>query len=307
MSVSNVSMNAQGSRPQRKQPSNMPYVLTSMGVGAIGGGAYGYFKNNLVNKEGFYTDEFLSRVAQDFVKGDNEQSKQIKSMSDKFSQIFNKDGIDLKLTSTQKKFLDSLDPGIKDVISSMLNIPEIDETTVRTFIKDNADLLSIKVESGKNLDDAVTKYITERPKKLLNSRIFPEIKEDNFFKNLISEYNSASVDIRVPKKNSLHALRMAIFEDLQNAYEPVLEEIEKHKDIEWLSEHIDTFFDRKIKKFKQITEDMPKNIVDSLKKAAKEVNSTSVKLKNAAFLGGISLLAMGAVSSIIAMVTNKKS
>ncbi|MFR1672767.1 MAG: hypothetical protein ACLSWI_07495 [Candidatus Gastranaerophilaceae bacterium] len=296
MSVSNVSMNAQGSRPQRKQPSNMPYVLTSMGVGAIGGGAYGYFKNNLVNKEGFYTDEFLSKTASGFV----EQDKLAKEQMQKALKEF----IDLK------------------PVDEAINIKpsKVSHKQIKNYLFNNAEMLNIIPAEGETLKQAVERYMRDRPKEILNSHAMNEnvrdfmtkghldkTVDDIYLNGISKQVTRKGNTFRAPLGNDTSLLMKAIEEDLHKSVYFTREQAASHLDPEWISKFIDNVFDKKTKKFKAVSEEAPKELMDFIKKCAKEVNSTSVKLKNAAFLGGISLLAMGAVSSIIAMVTNKKS
>lgn len=47
--------------------------------------------------------------------------------------------------------------------------------------------------------------------------------------------------------------------------------------------------------------------MDAVKKAAKEVNSTSAKFKNAAIFGGLAALVAGTAASISSMFLNKNS
>lgn len=293
---------------QQKKNNTLGMIAAGSGLGLVGGGAYGYTRNLLVNKDGFYTDQFVARVAKGFEKQDEEFKKALADTCNEFDDLFFNNQQEVKLTAAQKKTLSTFDPEVQKKIMEELSIPVLDETKVTEFIKKHADQLGINPSSGETIDIAVKKYIDEQPRRFLNRQIMEDENIDTFFKNVISNIiDKDDIAVRIPKDDSFQALRAVINKDLSLNHYYLRQSIESHKDFDCVSQYMDNFFNRSAKKFKEVSESIPKDAMDAVKKAAKEVNSTSAKFKNAAIFGGLAALVAGTAASISSMFLNKNS
>lgn len=293
MSVNNVSLNSVPQQ-QRKQ-SNAPFVLTSAGVGALGGGAYGYMQNNLVNKEGFYTDEFLSRTASEFTNQDKVLHQQLNNAADEFSVL-------------------------KNIEKNSSSSGKLTHKEIKNYLMKNAEVLGITPENGETLNSAVNRYMRERPQELLNSDIYKS-SNDSFLLNgfhkekankMFYEFNTNEFTrngktYRAPAHNNTSILMDAVESDLTKSFSNVRNQLADHLNKDWITNLTDCVFDRQSKKFRAVSQDAPQELMDIIKKCAKEVNSTGAKLKNAAILGGIAAIALGATSYVMSVFTGKKS
>lgn len=308
MPINGVQANNNVQQNRRKRNNALGTVAAGGALGLAGGGAYGYTRNLLVNKDGFYTDQFVARVAKDFEKGDKEAYAAIKAAGEEFDNLFYSNQKEVKLTAAQKKQLAALDADVQKYIIEELSIPDLDETKITEFIKKHAEKIGISPKEGQSLDDAVKIYMQERPKYFLNRPIMEDENVDKLFKSVISKITGKGEKaVVVPRDNKYHALRAVIDQDLGLQQYSLMQTIEVHKDFDWVSKYMDNFFDRAGKKFKKAGDDIPKDMVDAFKKAAKEINTTSAKLKNAAIFGGLAALVAGAAASVSSMFINKNS
>lgn len=294
---------------QQKKNNTLGMIAAGSGLGLVGGGAYGYTRNLLVNKDGFYTDQFVARVAKGFEKQDEEFKKALADTCNEFDDLFFNNQQEVKLTAAQKKTLStSFNEDTQKFILAELSIPDLDETKITEFLKKHAEMLEINPSSGETIDVAVKRYIDEQPRCFLNRPIWQDENVDTFLKSVISKVSGkGDKAVRVPKDNSFHAIRAVINIHLGLQQDNLRQIIGIHNDFDCVSQYMDDFFDRSAKKFKEVSESIPKDAMDAVKKAAKEVNSTSAKFKNAAMFGGLAALVAGTAASISSIFINKNS
>lgn len=308
MPINGVQANNNVQPKLQKKNNTLGMIAAGSGLGLVGGGAYGYTRNLLVNKDGFYTNQFVERVSKGFEKQDEEFKKALADTCNEFDDLFFNNQQEVKLTAAQKKTLSTFDPEVQKKIMEELSIPVLDETKVTEFIKKHADQLGINPSSGETIDIAVKKYIDEQPRRFLNRQIMEDENVDTFLKSVISKVSGkGDKAVRIPKDNSFQALRAVINQDLAMNQYYLRQSIESHNDFDCVSQYMDNFFNRSAKKFKEVSESIPKDLMDAVKKAAKEVNTTSAKFKNAAIFGGLAALVAGTAASISSMFLNKSS
>lgn len=132
MSVNNISNNpVQQQKTYSNKKENMLFALGSGAVGFATGGIYGYRTNPLVNK-GLYSDEFVSSVAEGFVKDDQLRQQKLANALSDYVQ---------------------LNP----------------DTDIKEFLKKHADTIGIVPEEGQSLDNAINTYIEQRSEEVIDS------------------------------------------------------------------------------------------------------------------------------------------
>lgn len=303
MSVDNISnMPVQQSKTYSNKKESALFALGSGAVGLAVGGVYGCRTNPLVNK-GLYSDEFVSSVAEGFVKDDIQRQQKLANALSDYVQLDPDADIKLAQNADLLSVYDSADEAVQKTIKEQIDIksPKVDD--FKEFLKKHADIIGIVPEEGQSLDDAINTYIKQRPKEVLDS-LKPQKMSDNVYLDLISKVDPAT-NQRIPIDHT--ALKLAIEEDLQKTGQIIVGEVSEHSDQNWVAKFIDDVFDRKTGKFRKASEDVPQETINFVKKFADKLTPSGYKWKNAAMYGALAGLAMGLTAFISSKLFGSKS
>lgn len=303
MSVNNISNNpVQQQKTYSNKKENMLFALGSGAVGFATGGIYGYRTNPLVNK-GLYSDEFVSSVAEGFVKDDQLRQQKLANALSDYVQLNPDTDIKLAQNADLLSVYDSADEAVQKTIKEQIDIksPKLDD--FKEFLKKHADAIGIVPEEGQSLDDAINTYIKQRPKEVLDN-IKPQKMSDNLYLDMISKVDPAT-NQRIPIEHT--ALKLAIEEDLQKTGEIIVREITEHSDQDWITKLMDDVFDRKTGKFRNASEDLPQETINFVKKCTDKLTPSGYKWKNAALYGALAGLGMGLAAFISSKLFGNKS
>lgn len=303
MSVNNISNNpVQQQKTYSNKKENMLFALGSGAVGFATGGIYGYRTNPLVNK-GLYSDEFVSSVAESFVKDDQLRQQKLADALSDYVQLNPDADVKLAQNADLLNVYDSADEAVQKTIKEQIDIksPKLDD--FKEFLKKHADAIGIVPEEGQSLDDAINTYIKQRPKEVLDN-IKPQKMSDNLYLDMISKVDPATKQ-RIPIGHT--ALKLAIEEDLQKTGEIIVREITEHSDQDWITKLMDDVFDRKTGKFRNASEDLPQETINFVKKCADKLTPSGYKWKNAALYGALAGLGMGLAAFISSKLFGNKS
>ena len=303
MSVNNISNNpVQQQKTYSNKKENMLFALGSGAVGFATGGIYGYRTNPLVNK-GLYSDEFVSSVAESFVKDDQLRQQKLADALSDYVQLNPDADVKLAQNADLLNVYDSADEAVQKTIKEQIDIksPKLDD--FKEFLKKHADAIGIVPEEGQSLDDAINTYIKQRPKEVLDN-IKPQKMSDNLYLDMISKVDPATKQ-RIPIGHT--ALKLAIEEDLQKTGEIIVREITEHSDQDWITKLMDDVFDRKTGKFRNASEDLPQETINFIKKCTDKLTPSGYKWKNAALYGALAGLGMGLAAFISSKLFGNKS
>ena len=303
MSVNNISNNpVQQQKTYSNKKENMLFALGSGAVGFATGGIYGYRTNPLVNK-GLYSDEFVSSVAESFVKDDQLRQQKLADALSDYVQLNPDADVKLAQNADLLNVYDSADEAVQKTIKEQIDIksPKLDD--FKEFLKKHADAIGIVPEEGQSLDDAINTYIKQRPKEVLDN-IKPQKMSDNLYLDMNSKVDPATKQ-RIPIGHT--ALKLAIEEDLQKTGEIIVREITEHSDQDWITKLMDDVFDRKTGKFRNASEDLPQETINFIKKCTDKLTPSGYKWKNAALYGALAGLGMGLAAFISSKLFGNKS
>lgn len=303
MSVDNISnMPVQQQKTYSNKKENTLFALGSGAVGFATGGIYGYRTNPLVNK-GLYSDEFVSSVAESFVKDDQLRQQKLADALSDYVQLNPDADVKLAQNADLLNVYDSADEAVQKTIKEQIDIksPKLDD--FKEFLKKHADAIGIVPEEGQSLDDAINTYIKQRPKEVLDN-IKPQKMSDNLYLDMISKVDPATKQ-RIPIGHT--ALKLAIEEDLQKTGEIIVREITEHSDQDWITKLMDDVFDRKTGKFRNASEDLPQETINFIKKCTDKLTPSGYKWKNAALYGALAGLGMGLAAFISSKLFGNKS
>ncbi len=303
MSVDNISnMPVQQQKTYSNKKENTLFALGSGAVGFATGGIYGYRTNPLVNK-GLYSDEFVSSVAESFVKDDQLRQQKLADALSDYVQLNPDADVKLAQNADLLNVYDSADEAVQKTIKEQIDIksPKLDD--FKEFLKKHADAIGIVPEEGQSLDDAINTYIKQRPKEVLDN-IKPQKMSDNLYLDMISKVDPATKQ-RIPIGHT--ALKLAIEEDLQKTGEIIVREITEHSDQDWITKLMDDAFDRKTGKFRNASEDLPQETINFIKKCTDKLTPSGYKWKNTALYGALAGLGMGLAAFISSKLFGNKS
>ena len=300
MSVNSVNYSA-----QQSGRNNYPgLTAASAAIGLAGGGIVGYKQNPLLDKNKLFKDEFVAKVAAEFEPADALMQRKIHAAASDFIKICPDPEIKLAEHAHELSLYNNVEPELQKIILESIDIPQAHSRDFQNFLKKHAEVIGIYPEEGQTLDDAVKNYMRERPKEFLNQN-FPEYtSQTNSYLDIISKVDKKTGQ-RIPANNA--ALRLAIQQDIQAADNFFIDEVKRHNDRNWVAGLMDNVFDRKAGKFKNATEEVPQELINSIKKVAEKLCPSDFKWKNAALYGGLAALTMGVTTFISAKIFGKNS
>lgn len=300
MSVNSVNYSA-----QQSGRNNYPgLTAASTAIGLVVGGIAGYKQNPLLDKNKLFKDEFVAKVAAEFEPTDALMQRKIHAAASDFIKICPDPEMKLAEHAHELALYNNVEPELQKIILESIDIPQAHSRDFQNFLKKHAEVIGIYPEEGQTLDDAVKNYMRERPKEFLNQN-FPEYtSQTNSYLDIISKVDKKTGQ-RIPANNA--ALRLAIQQDIQAADNFFIDEVKRHNDRNWVAGLMDNVFDRKAGKFKNATEEVPQELINSIKKVAEKLCPSDFKWKNAALYGGLAALTMGVTTFISAKIFGKNS